>query len=120
MALKRPSRFQTAKAAPVIKMSFIKKEGVVTTLFLQAKKYSTNRRINPLRKMYRGANPVSSGVLEYINEMMSSKPATQLVILFHPVDKGEAFILVPAAFEETWLLTCAVVFCLCLLINFQT
>src|SRR4026207_724915 len=120
VAPKRPSRFQTAKAAPVIKMSFIKKEGVVTTLFLQPKKYRTNRRINPLRKMYRGANPVSSGVLEYINELTNNKPASQLVMLCKPVDEAGVFVLVTAAFEETWLLDWEEIFCFCLLINCQT
>jgi hypothetical protein len=91
IAPKRPSRFQIAKAPPVIKISFIKKEGVATTLFLHTKKYKTKRRTNPLRKMYRGAKAGSSGVVEYINEMMSNRPVSQFIMLSIPVGVDEVF-----------------------------
>ena len=91
MAPKRPSRFHTAKAPPVKKISFIKKEGVATTLFLKAKKYSTNRRINPLRKMFLGAIATSIARVEYINETISNKPASQFIILFRPVGIDKVF-----------------------------
>src|SRR5262245_20863394 len=107
MAPKRPSKFHIAKAPPVIKINFIKKEGVATALFLQAKKYSTNRKITALRKMYRGANAGSSGVLEYINEMTSNKAASQFIMLLMPVGADIAFGLE------------AVVFGFCLLIGLK-
>ena len=93
MAAKRPSRFHTAKAPPVKKISFIKIEGVATTLFLQAKKYNTNKRINPLRKMFRGAIATSIARVEYINETISNKPASQFIILSRPVGIDKAFRL---------------------------